>query len=115
MVPWFDRPIIYDVRARPSLISSTSGSRDLQMVCVCVCVCGQGRASCMERQHSGAASPCFCSCVGCSCCCICMPGPYVSSVPHAARCPQHLLNGHSTLPDLLLNPSQPPPCALAAR
>jgi regulator of protease activity HflC (stomatin/prohibitin superfamily) len=32
MVPWFDRPIIYDVRARPSLISSTSGSRDLQMV-----------------------------------------------------------------------------------
>lgn len=32
MVPWFERPIIYDVRARPSLISSTSGSRDLQMV-----------------------------------------------------------------------------------
>jgi hypothetical protein len=32
MVPWFDRPVIYDVRARPSLISSTSGSRDLQMV-----------------------------------------------------------------------------------
>lgn len=32
MVPWIDRPVIYDVRARPSLISSTSGSRDLQMV-----------------------------------------------------------------------------------
>lgn len=32
MLPWFDRPIIYDVRARPSLITSTSGSRDLQMV-----------------------------------------------------------------------------------
>lgn len=33
MVPWFERPILYDVRARPSLISSTSGSKDLQMVC----------------------------------------------------------------------------------
>ncbi|CAD7696679.1 unnamed protein product [Ostreobium quekettii] len=32
MIPWFERPIIYDVRARPNLISSTSGSRDLQMV-----------------------------------------------------------------------------------
>lgn len=32
MVPWFDRPIIFDVRARPSLIQSQSGSRDLQMV-----------------------------------------------------------------------------------
>lgn len=32
MVPWFERPILYDVRARPSLISSTSGSKDLQMV-----------------------------------------------------------------------------------
>lgn len=32
MVPWFERPIIYDVRARPSLINSQSGSRDLQMV-----------------------------------------------------------------------------------
>ncbi|CAN6468350.1 unnamed protein product [Victoria cruziana] len=32
MVPWFDRPVIYDVRARPHLVESTSGSRDLQMV-----------------------------------------------------------------------------------
>eukprot|EP00878_Enallax_costatus_P001352 GHUV01001499.1.p1 GENE.GHUV01001499.1~~GHUV01001499.1.p1 ORF type:complete len:284 (+),score=49.41 GHUV01001499.1:263-1114(+) len=32
MVPWFERPMIYDVRARPSLINSQSGSRDLQMV-----------------------------------------------------------------------------------
>lgn len=32
MVPWFERPIIYDVRARPSLIQSQSGSKDLQMV-----------------------------------------------------------------------------------
>lgn len=32
MIPWFERPIIYDVRARPNVIASTSGSRDLQMV-----------------------------------------------------------------------------------
>lgn len=32
MVPWFERPVIFDVRARPSLIQSQSGSRDLQMV-----------------------------------------------------------------------------------
>ncbi|KAJ9550258.1 hypothetical protein OSB04_014303 [Centaurea solstitialis] len=32
MIPWFERPIIYDVRARPHPIISTSGSRDLQMV-----------------------------------------------------------------------------------
>lgn len=28
MVPWFERPVIYDVRARPHLVESTSGSRD---------------------------------------------------------------------------------------
>lgn len=32
MIPWFDRPIIYDVRARPNVIQTTSGSHDLQMV-----------------------------------------------------------------------------------
>ncbi|KAK1288406.1 hypothetical protein QJS10_CPB19g00809 [Acorus calamus] len=31
-LPWFERPIIYDIRARPHLVESTSGSRDLQMV-----------------------------------------------------------------------------------
>lgn len=32
IIPWFERPIIYDVRARPNLVESSSGSRDLQMV-----------------------------------------------------------------------------------
>ncbi|KAM0921588.1 hypothetical protein ACQ4PT_006770 [Festuca glaucescens] len=32
IVPLIERPIIYDVRARPNLVESTSGSRDLQMV-----------------------------------------------------------------------------------
>lgn len=32
MIPWIERPITYDVRARAHQISSHSGSRDLQMV-----------------------------------------------------------------------------------
>lgn len=32
MIPWFEWPYIFDVRARPNVIQSTSGSKDLQMV-----------------------------------------------------------------------------------
>lgn len=32
MLPWFDRPIIFDVRTRPRVVQSLTGSRDLQMV-----------------------------------------------------------------------------------
>ena len=32
LVPWFMRPILYDVRAKPRMIQSMTGSRDLQMV-----------------------------------------------------------------------------------
>jgi len=31
-VPWFQYPIIYDIRARPTKLSSPTGSKDLQMV-----------------------------------------------------------------------------------
>ncbi|CAE8589875.1 unnamed protein product [Polarella glacialis] len=31
-MPWFERPIIFDVRARPQTLTSLTGSRDLQMV-----------------------------------------------------------------------------------
>lgn len=31
-LPWFERPIIYDVRARPHTMNSLTGSADLQMV-----------------------------------------------------------------------------------
>lgn len=31
-LPWFERPIIFDVRARPHTMTSLTGSRDLQMV-----------------------------------------------------------------------------------
>jgi len=32
LLPWFDRPIIYNVRTRPRILKSLTGSRDLQMV-----------------------------------------------------------------------------------
>eukprot|EP00933_Yihiella_yeosuensis_P050299 TRINITY_DN48073_c0_g1_i1.p1 TRINITY_DN48073_c0_g1~~TRINITY_DN48073_c0_g1_i1.p1 ORF type:complete len:284 (-),score=73.37 TRINITY_DN48073_c0_g1_i1:143-994(-) len=32
MLPWFERPIIFDVKARPHTMSSLTGSKDLQMV-----------------------------------------------------------------------------------
>lgn len=32
MLPWFERPMIFDVRARPHTMTSLTGSRDLQMV-----------------------------------------------------------------------------------
>jgi prohibitin 2 len=32
MLPWFERPIIYDVRTHPQTIKSVTGSKDLQMV-----------------------------------------------------------------------------------
>lgn len=32
MIPWLERPIVFDVRARPHTITSLTGSRDLQMV-----------------------------------------------------------------------------------
>lgn len=32
MLPWFERPITFDIRARPHTMSSLTGSRDLQMV-----------------------------------------------------------------------------------
>ncbi|CAG4989072.1 unnamed protein product [Colias eurytheme] len=31
-IPWFQKPIIYDIRSRPHVISSPTGSKDLQMV-----------------------------------------------------------------------------------
>ena len=32
LVPWLQRAIVYDVRTRPRNISTTTGSKDLQMV-----------------------------------------------------------------------------------
>jgi len=34
MLPWLERPIVFDVRARPHTMTSLTGSRDLQMVSI---------------------------------------------------------------------------------
>jgi hypothetical protein len=55
MVPWFERPIIYDVRARPNVITSTSGSRDLQMVRAAPPGWGRGRGRGRGRKEWACA------------------------------------------------------------
>lgn len=32
MIPWIERPILYEVRAKPRNIASLTGTKDLQMV-----------------------------------------------------------------------------------
>ena len=56
MVPWFERPIIYDVRAQPNIVQSTSGSRDLQMVRAATAraVCERAAA---QRRSAGGTHP----------------------------------------------------------
>ena len=54
MIPGFEWPIIYDIRARPNVIQSTSGSRDLQMVTVL-------NLPPMTALHSIARVPGICS------------------------------------------------------
>lgn len=36
LMPWFERPIVFDIRTRPRTIVSLTGSRDLQMVNISV-------------------------------------------------------------------------------
>lgn len=51
MVPWFERPIVYDVRSRPNVVTSTSGSRDLQMVNVSLRVLTHPRADALPKIY----------------------------------------------------------------
>ncbi|KAL1280000.1 hypothetical protein QQF64_014600, partial [Cirrhinus molitorella] len=44
-IPWFQYPIIYDIRARPRKISSLTGSKDLQMVNIALRVLSRPVAS----------------------------------------------------------------------
>ena len=53
MLPWFERPVIYDARARPNVIQSTSGSRDLQMVRTTSCCNAMVSAQNRLPQHHG--------------------------------------------------------------
>lgn len=52
-IPWFNYPIIYDIRSRPRKISSPTGSKDLQMVNISLRVLSRpdaGKLPTMYRQ-----------------------------------------------------------------
>jgi len=50
-VPWFQYPIIYDIRARPRKITSPTGSKDLQMVNITLRVLSRPDSSNLPNLH----------------------------------------------------------------
>ncbi|XP_067368209.1 prohibitin-2b isoform X3 [Channa argus] len=50
-IPWFQYPIIYDIRAKPRKISSLTGSKDLQMVNIAVRVLSRPMASRLPSMY----------------------------------------------------------------
>jgi len=55
-VPWFQYPIIYDIRARPRKITSPTGSKDLQMVNISLRVLARPDASMLPNLHQELGS-----------------------------------------------------------
>ena len=50
-IPWFQYPIIYDIRSRPRKISSPTGSKDLQMVNISLRVLSRPNASRLPSMY----------------------------------------------------------------
>uniref|UniRef100_A0A1Y1M0C5 Prohibitin n=1 Tax=Photinus pyralis TaxID=7054 RepID=A0A1Y1M0C5_PHOPY len=50
-IPWFQYPIIYDIRSRPRKISSPTGSKDLQMVNISLRVLSRPEASAIPVMY----------------------------------------------------------------
>ncbi|XP_018305052.1 prohibitin-2 [Mycetomoellerius zeteki] len=50
-VPWFQYPIIYDIRSRPRKLSSPTGSKDLQMVNISLRVLSRPDASTLPSMY----------------------------------------------------------------
>merc|ERR1712012_1539311 len=50
-IPWFQYPIIYDIRARPRKITSPTGSKDLQMVNISLRVLSRPDANNLPEIH----------------------------------------------------------------
>ena len=50
-VPWFQYPIIYDIRSRPRKMSSPTGSKDLQMVNISLRVLSRPDANSIPTIH----------------------------------------------------------------
>ncbi|XP_063697439.1 prohibitin-2 [Culicoides brevitarsis] len=50
-IPWFQYPIIYDIRSKPRKISSPTGSKDLQMVNISLRVLSRPNAQNIPQMH----------------------------------------------------------------
>lgn len=50
-IPWFQYPIIYDIRSRPRKISSPTGSKDLQMVNISLRVLSRPNSSSLPTMY----------------------------------------------------------------
>jgi prohibitin 2 len=50
-LPWFQYPIIYDIRSRPRKISSPTGSKDLQMVNISLRVLSRPNANNLPTMY----------------------------------------------------------------
>merc|ERR1712076_162058 len=50
-IPWFEYPIIYDIRAKPRTMSSPTGSKDLQMVNISLRVLSRPDAMNIPAMH----------------------------------------------------------------
>jgi len=55
-VPWFQYPVIYDIRARPRKITSPTGSKDLQMVNISLRVLSRPDAQNIPNIHKELGS-----------------------------------------------------------
>ncbi|KAJ1553238.1 hypothetical protein HK405_008522, partial [Cladochytrium tenue] len=51
MVPWFETPIIYDIRAKPRNIASLTGTKDLQMVNITLRVLSRPRVDALPHIY----------------------------------------------------------------
>ena len=50
-IPWFQYPVVYDIRSRPRKISSPTGSKDLQMVNISLRVLSRPDAFLIPAMH----------------------------------------------------------------
>lgn len=55
-MPWFQYPIVYDIRAKPRKITSPTGSKDLQMVNISLRVLSRPDASMLPTLHKELGS-----------------------------------------------------------
>ncbi|OMH80714.1 Prohibitin-1 [Zancudomyces culisetae] len=52
LIPWLQKPIIYDVRIRPRNISTTTGSKDMQMVSITLRVLQRPQVNNLPKLYS---------------------------------------------------------------